>query len=186
MRSPARERKGRASLGRLGVGCFLLFACLAFAHAVPAADEVGLEAKVKAAYLYHLTKFVEWPALPPDAVRICVVSADAVGGMLGELSNRQVQERPLKIEVGISDPTRCQILFIGRDAPGSDDILVRVRGASVLTVSDREDFAREGGIVGFYPDDGKLKLEINPEAARAADIRISAKLLELSRKVGPR
>lgn len=168
---------------RFGLLGLFLSIWLACAQALPAAEDSELEAKVKAAYLFHLTKFVDWPALPPDAVRICVINADVVGGMLGELSNRQVHERPLKVEIDSADPTRCQILFIGRGDRRSSEILGRVRGSSVLTVSDREDFARQGGIVGFYSDAGKLKLEINPEAARAANLRISAKLLELSRKV---
>jgi hypothetical protein len=175
--------RSASAICRTTFGGLLLSACLAVVQAAPAADDSGLEAKVKAAYLFHLTKFVDWPALPPDAVRICVINADAVGGMLGELTNRQVQERPLKVEIDVADPTRCQILFIGRGERRSSEILGRVRGASVLTVSDREDFARQGGIVGFYSDAGKLKLEINPEAARAANLKVSAKLLELSRKV---
>ena len=41
-----------------------------------------LEAKVEAAYLYHLTKFVDWPGLPANEVRICVLGSDAVGSMM--------------------------------------------------------------------------------------------------------
>lgn len=151
--------------------------------AVPAMAE-NIEAKVEAAYLYHLTKFVDWPALPENEVRICVLGSAAVGSMMGDLAGRQVRDRPLKIEVeNITDPTGCQVLFIGRDDRRLPDVLKRVRGASVLTVSDLEDFARQGGIVGFYFEAGKIKIEINPEAARAANLRISAKLLELARIV---
>ncbi len=53
----------------------------------------------------------------------------------------------------------------------------------MLTVSDQDGFARGGGIVGLYPEGGKIKLEINPDAARSANLRISAKLLELARTV---
>jgi hypothetical protein len=162
----------------------LALAALLGMAATAIAAEGDLETKVKAAYLYHLTKFVEWPSLPADAVRICVLGSDAVGAMMGELANRQVRDRPLKIEVGaIVDPVRCQVLFIGGEEKRASDILVRVRGLGVLTVSDVENFARRGGIVGFYSEAGKIKLEINPDAARAANLRISAKLLELARIV---
>lgn len=145
--------------------------------------EGELEAKVKAAYLFHITKFVEWPLLSADKLRICVIGNDEVGKLLLELSGRKVQERALQIEVNTAlDPASCQVLYISRSEKKTD-ILMRLRGASVLTVSDQDDFARKGGIVGFYQEGGKIKLEINPLAARAANLKISSKLLELSRVV---
>jgi hypothetical protein len=146
------------------------------------ADEV--EAKVEAAYLYHLTKFVDWPALPPDEFRICVMGAEAVGRLMPDLSGRKVRDRALKIEVeAVADPSACQILFIGRGDKRQPDLLRRLGGAAVLTVGNAEDFARSGGIVGYYFDEGRIKLEINLDAARAANLRISAKLLEVARTV---
>jgi hypothetical protein len=172
----------RHRLPAWGLGVLLALFGLA-PTALPAA-EGDLEAKVKAAYLYHLTKFVDWPTPPTREVRICVLGSDAVGGMMAELANRQVRDLPLKIEVDtIADMAQCQVLFIGHGDRRLADILRRLRGAGVLTVSDAEDFARRGGIVGFYLEAGKVRLEVNPEAARAANIRISAKLLELARTV---
>jgi hypothetical protein len=146
--------------------------------------EGDLEAKVKAAYLFHLTKFVDWPNLPTDHLRICVVGNDPVGRLLGELTNRQVKELPLKIEVNTSvDLALCQVLFISRTERKWGNLLEKMNGMSVLTVSDLEDFAHHGGMVGFYAEGGKIKLEINPVAARNANLRISSKLMELARPV---
>lgn len=150
------------------------------------AAETELEAKVKAAYLYNLTKFVEWPTLPAGEMRICVLGSDAVGRMLGDLSGRQVHDRPLKIEVEtVNDPSQCQVLFIGRGERRLAEVLKRVHGVGVLTVGDVDNFAYQGGIVGFYVEAGKIKLEINTDAARAARLRISAKLLEVARTIPP-
>jgi hypothetical protein len=174
----------RSSMGRFfRRGLLLVLSCL-LSLSAHGAGESDLEAKVKAAYLYHLTRFVDWPVLPPQEIRICVMGSDAVGRMLGELSNRPVRDRTLKIEVeGASEPGQCQVLFIGRGERRLPEVLKRVRGSSALTVSDAEDFARQGGMVGFYAESGKIKLEINQDNARAAGLRISAKLLELARVV---
>lgn len=158
----------------------LLYGCLT--SAAFAAVDGGLETKVKAAYLYHLIKFVEWPSPSGEAFRVCVHGSETIGGMLGELSNRQVRDRPLKIEIE-GDPARCQLLYIGRGDKDLPDLLARTRRLPILTVSDADEFARRGGIVGFYSEAGKIRLEINPEAARAANLRISAKLMELARTV---
>jgi len=164
--------------------CLGFFGFLLVLSQVTRAAEGGLEAKVKAAYLYNLTKFVDWPSLPPDAIHLCVVGTDAVGAVLGDLSNRQVKERTLKIDLDASgDLGTCQVLYISRSEAKWQEILGRLKGASVLTVSDLDSFARHGGIVGFYNEGGKIKLEINPEAARSANLKISAKLMELARSV---
>ena len=147
------------------------------------ADE-GLEAKVKAAYLFHLVKFVDWPGLPPDEVRICVYGSKTVAVLLGELSDRQVKERALKIDADSpSDLSHCQVMFIGRAEKKWRGILDKAQGLPILTVSDHEDFARRGGMVGFYAEGGKIRLEINPATAQGAELRVSSKLLELARTV---
>lgn len=176
-RRPDRRRPLGRSLGAL-------LALFGLAPAALPAVAGDLEAKVKAAYLYHLTKFVDWPSPPTRDVRICVLGSEAVGSMMADLANRQVRDLPLKIEVdAVADMAQCQVLFIGRGDRRLADILRRLRGTGVLTVSDADDFARQGGMVGFYLDGGKVRLEVNPEVARAANIRISAKLLELARTV---
>jgi hypothetical protein len=153
--------------------------------ALPAVAQ-DVEAKVEAAYLYHLTKFVDWPGLPGNEFRICVLGSDAIASMMRDLSGRQIKDRLLKIEVDtVADPAQCQILFIGRADKRLPELLKLVRSASVLTVSDLADFARRGGVVGFYAEAGRIKLEINPDAARVANLRISAKLLEVARTIPP-
>lgn len=147
------------------------------------ADE-ELEAKVKAAYLFHLVKFVEWPSLPSDEVRICVFGSKTMAAMLGELSNRQVKDRALKIAANDpSDLSRCQVMFIGRAEKKWRGLLEKAARLPVLTVSDLEDFASQGGMVGFYSAGGKIKLEINPATAQNAELKLSSKLLELARSV---
>lgn len=147
------------------------------------ADE-GLETKVKAAYLFHLVKFVEWPALPPGEIRICVYGSKAMGAMLAELGDRQLKERALKIESDEPDElSSCQVIYIGRAEKRWHQLLDKASGRNILTVSDLDAFAQQGGMVGFYTESGKIRLEVNPEAARKGGLHISSKLLELARTV---
>lgn len=185
-RHPGRYRfLGELSTGFFVRGWTLLLLLGLFATGGTASAANGaLEAKVKAAYLYNFTKFVDWPSLPVEAITICVVGADAVGDILNELSSRQAKGRPLKIERGrLVDFAHCQVLFIGGSEGNMADLLIRSQRGGILTVSDAADFARRGGVIGFYSEGGRIKLEINPETARAANLRISAKLMEVARIV---
>lgn len=150
----------------------------------PGWAETSLEAKVKAAYLFNLTRFVDWPSLPPDAVHICVLGNSAVAGLLLELSGRQVKERPLQIDInGDIELDSCQVLFISQGSEQWQEVVSQAGAGSVLTVSDLEDFARRGGMVGFYNEGGRIRLEINTAAAQAVNLKISSRLLELARTV---
>ncbi|MBP7445759.1 MAG: YfiR family protein [Zoogloea sp.] len=150
-------------------------------HAAPPGE---LEAKIKAAYVFHIIKFVDWPNLPADTLHLCVAGSDGVTLLLGDLAGKQIKDRALKVDNdGSFDPSQCQVLYLGRPDRRWPELQARLRGQAVLTVSDQDGFARGGGIVGLYPEGGKIKLEINPDAARSANLRISAKLLELARTV---
>jgi len=166
-------------LGRLPVITALLLGLLPLQ-----APAQSLEAKVKAAYIFNLAKYVDWPNLPADAVHICVAGNDPIGSLLTELAGRPVKERPLKVDLNVTgDLSFCQVLYISRSESRWADILSQARSNSVLTVSDMDNFARQGGIIGFYLDAGKVRLEINPASARTANLKISSKLMELARSV---
>lgn len=145
-----------------------------------------LETKVKSAYVYHLINYIEWAKLPTDAFHICVLGADSIGMMLREFTNRQVKNLPLKIDTeNIENITLCQVLFIGGSVTNWSEIMTKLGDSNVLTVSDYKNFARHGGMVGFYSQDGKTKIELNPLAMHAANLKISAKLMEVARIVPP-
>lgn len=177
MRAPVtRSRRSPSVLG------WLLGLLMAVVHAQAwAAGE--LEAKIKAAYVFHVLKFVDWPQAGNEPLRLCVVGTDPVAQLLAELSGKQIKERSLRVDMDPgTDFGGCHVLFIGRSERRWHDILGRLRG-NVLTISDTDGFASAGGIVGFFSDSGRIKLDINPDAARQANLKISAKLLELARTV---
>lgn len=160
--------------------------CLTFllpALLVPAGLEAAdnpLADRVKAAYLFNLILFVDWPSLPPDDITLCVAGSDSIGSALEELGNRRVKDRGLRIRTDATDYSTCQLLYIGDQEANWRDLL-RESGPGVLSVSDHEGFVRAGGIVGFYMEAGKVRLEVSQGAADQAGLRISSRVLELAR-----
>ena len=79
----------------------------------------------------------------------------------------------------------CHILFISSSEKDFlETILKSIGDANVLTVGELPEFTRQGGMVGFVGNGPKVLLEINLAAAREARLKISSKLLSLSRVVG--
>ena len=58
-----------------------------------------------------------------------------------------------------------------------------MKGAPVLTVGDGDGFARGGGMIGLFVEDGRMRFAINPNAAQRAGLRLSSQLLKLARIV---
>lgn len=146
------------------------------------------EYKIKAAFLYNFAKFVEWPPQvfksASDPIVIGVLGKNPFGGELAEaVAGKTLRGRAFQVR-GIADAqqaTDCQIVFISSSehkhlAP----LLARIGNSAVLTVGDTDNFAAEGGIINFKIEDGNVRLQINPEAARKQQLRISAKLLSLA------
>jgi hypothetical protein len=152
------------------------------------------EFQVEAAFLYHFASFVTWPpeAFPGENTPITI-------GVMGEetfstelentIRNKSVNGRELKVlrlDFKASEDARhCHILFIGTsDRKRVNEILDALKGASVLTVGKMERFTQSSGIINFVHEGKKIRFEINDEAAKRAGLKISAKLLSLSRTKG--
>jgi hypothetical protein len=80
----------------------------------------------------------------------------------------------------------CHVLFISRsEAERLEKILASLKGRNILTVSDIDDFAVHGGMIRFLIENNKIRLRVNLEAARSANLVISSKLLRPAEIVEP-
>jgi hypothetical protein len=80
----------------------------------------------------------------------------------------------------------CHILFISQsESKRLEQIVAALKGRSILTVSDSDGFTRYGGMIRFVTEKNKLRLRINLEAATAANLTISSKLLRPAEIVTP-
>src|SRR2546430_867752 len=99
------------------------------------------------------SQFVEWPAQAFASQRsplvIGVLGSDPFGAALDEVVRGEVVNgRTLEVRryQRVEEVKDCHILFISRsERPRLEQILAHLQGRSVLTVSDLEDFARQGG-----------------------------------------
>lgn len=167
-----------------------------FVGNLPAARAATLppaaENEIKAVFLLHFSKFVEWPAGAFAArsapLVICVLGDDPFGPFLeGLVHNESVEGHPIAVERYqlAGNLGRCHILFVGRSSETEQrKILDQARGKHILTVSDNEEFTRRGGVIGIVKVNGKVKLQVNRASAERADLRISSRLLRLADEGG--
>ena len=165
-----------------------LGACLS---GLAVADSLRTEYRLKANFLAMSTNFVEWPAKPandpPKLFFLCVYGDFAFGTTLAEMT-RAATVHGNRIEVKWvrkdADLRACNLVFVSRsEEKRYARLLQALRGASVLTVGETPGFLESGGIVNLEVRDAKLHFDVNLEAAEAAHLKLSARLLALARRV---
>lgn len=160
---------------------------LMYSKHLPAQVPVSREYQLKAIFLYNFSQFVSWPTASFSSdqapMAIGIVGTDPFGSYLEEaISGEKMNGHPLTIErySSIEEIGACQILFINLPDPTKrEQAIAAVEGKSILTVSDASDFLVRGGMIRFFTRQGKLKLEVNLETTKAANLEISSKLLRL-------
>jgi len=169
----------------------LAFGVLVFSVAMITQAQSATEYQVKAAFLFNFAKFVEWPAeafSTADApLQICVWGQDPFGRDFEQVvADKAVNGHRIEIvhPEGIPQARACQVLFISSTKKDQvQQILLGLKGASVLTVGDTDSFAQFGGVIGFILDEGRVRFEINQKAAEQSRLKLSARLLTVAKAV---
>lgn len=149
------------------------------------------EYEVKAAFIYNLAKFVEWPGKSLDNISILtlyIIGDDPFGTDMDAIRNKLIKGKRIAIKQ-IDSPDALKnagILFISSSEKEQlRDILKAVSGLPILTVGDTKSFAQRGVMVNFYPENSKIRFEINLEAANLAGLKISSNLLRMGTIIAP-
>lgn len=190
---PARSRQA-ALIGRGALVPVLLICTLLAGTSSPVRAQAPApsENDVKAAFLYHFSGYVEWPtavlARGGDSFLVCLLGGDPFGSMLDAMvEGKTLHDKKLKVKriAELGGTSDCHILFINSSQEGRlAEILSAVAGQGVLTVGDMRRFAQRGGMIGFTLDRGRVRFDINLEAAQREGLSLSAQLLKVARIIG--
>ncbi|MFZ3264262.1 MAG: YfiR family protein [Terriglobales bacterium] len=146
------------------------------------------ELAVKAALVFNLTKYVEWPQGNNEVV-IGFVGEGPMGEVLKKMLDGKTSEsRPIHVLLSPSDQEleRCYILYIADPSPRKiHAALDRVRDKSILTVGDTESFVREGGMISLVTVGDLVQIQVRLEVARESRLKISSRLLNIVVLVPP-
>ena len=180
----------------------VLFTMESVAPSIHAKSSSASEYQLKAVFLYNFAKFVEWPSESfADArapIILGILGKDPFGTTIDQIiKSKTVKDRKLTIKrfEKIKDlrasfagkrekGAACHILFI---SSSEEEYLAKIleilKASSVLTVGEMEKFTQRGGMIIFTVKENKIRFEINLDAAKRAELKISSKLLKLAKIV---
>lgn len=167
---------------------FLLFSFIATKSAM---SQKYTEYELKSAFIYNFTKFIDWPDKPKEKTfKICIVRNNMMKIILNEMTkNKKVNDKIIEI-IYIKDISKipdCQILFIDNVTNAELlSILNKTKNLPCLTVGNHlQYFCQQGGIINFTPKYFTYRFEINNYQAEWVNLKISSKLLILSKIISP-
>jgi hypothetical protein len=146
------------------------------------------EYEVKAAFIFNIAKFVEWPDRSPaergETLNLCVLGSDPFEGALDQIAGKQVKGKRLHIRhvASTRNVRGCNMLFISSSEKEKlPNIMEALRNTSALTIGDTAGYGRRGVMINFYLEENRIRFEMNPDKAKQAGLVISAQLLKLAR-----
>lgn len=174
--------------------CIAAFvASVTIAQAQDDLSDVNREYAIKAAYLYQFGRYVQWPPesfdSPQAPLIIGILGPDPFGGILDEIvRTKRLDGRPLVMRqfTSMADYSPCHILFVTAAVAGEQKIaaIQKNQGKPVLLVGETPGFAERGGTINFFVEENRIRFEINTDAARQSQLKISSKLLSLAKIIG--
>lgn len=166
----------------------LIFLMLAAMPAVQlSANPAVSEYAVKAALLIKLSRFVYLPDENAEKEpRLCILGQNPFGDELEQLN--QASDWPYQISLlssaGGAQTDTCDFVFISRsERRRLAAILKQLADYPLVTISDIQGFARNGGMVELAfasRRDSQISIIINRPAARQQQIEFNAQLLRLA------
>jgi hypothetical protein len=175
--------------------CVAAVTALAFSNFTPrnaaGATESEQPYRIKAAFLFNFASLVKWPddsfSDPKSPFVICHFGGSQTRTLFDSAySGRMVNGHPVEVRhlSDVGDVLGCHIFMITAErSEQAGGFINAASGKSILTIGETDNFARDGGVIGFYNDGSKIRFEINLDAAKRAKLRISSRLLRLARLV---
>jgi hypothetical protein len=169
---------------------FLVLAALLFGVRAEAQSAMS-ESQVKAMFVYNFLKFVEWPADTSvgakDPFVVIIIGEGATADATEQfLESKMIGARPLVVRRIRWDQSLAgarAAFVLERDAKKLHRVLDAAASAGVLTIGEGESFTARGGVIGLLVEDRRVRFDVDTSAAQNAGLRISSKLLALTRAV---
>ncbi|HYC73130.1 MAG TPA: YfiR family protein [Opitutaceae bacterium] len=154
------------------------------------AADVSKEYQVKAAFLFNIAKFVEWPperrGEDHEPVVIAVFRHNPFGSELARMvEGRQVNGHPIAVRTVTNEQeiAAAHLVFV---PDGQEEAFAGFEPAAakagVLTCGESEKFAAVG-VISFLRQGDKVRFVVNLGAADRHHLKLSAQLLKLAQSV---
>jgi hypothetical protein len=177
---------------RRAIALALLAACSLGSAAEPAPPLA--QQRIKAAFLYKFTAYVDWPAnafrSADSPIVLGIAGSEAIAHELQRaVAGRTAAGRGVEVRVvrsAAEAASCCQMLFVAQsDSLDVDEWLGPTHGKPVLTVTDVSQAHPGDSVINFQTVDDHVRFDISRKAAERNHLQLRAQLLTVARRTDP-
>lgn len=147
--------------------------------------------RVKAAFIYNIAKFVDWPEsrMQHETLQMCFYRTDFLGESFDSILGRDVHGKPVASEVvpDLDSTERCNILLISRKQLISytEEYAGRAPEIGLLTIMDLTNSrspnrAIPGVSLSLVRRNASIGFEVSLQQVRERELRMNSQLLKLA------
>lgn len=143
-----------------------------------------LNYKVHAMFIYHFTKYIEWPQ--DASKKEFVIGVYGYSPIISELEELIESKRAISKNIVIkelnakSELASCDIIFVPNSKTAKVPLIKeKIAGLPTLLITEKEGECKKESCVNFVVVDDKLKFEINKNNFAKTNLKISSELLKL-------
>lgn len=170
--------------------CAIALLCATTASSATPGDEGSLEWKVKAAFLVNFARFTEWPAdkfaTADTPIVFCVRDNEMLADALNEaLEGKAIKGRALALrrESRPEEMRLCHVAYLGGSAVDRvAAALSTLAGSSALSIYEGDEHI-SGGAIRLFPEDRKVRFEVELKVITREHLSMSSRLLSLAKVV---
>jgi hypothetical protein len=136
----------------------------------------------------NAARFVSWPTAAfgsaDSPLVVGILGDNPFGSSLEDVvKGETVQQRRIVVrQVSLKEAPTVQVLFITHSEHDHvEHILQALGNSSVLTISEIEGFTQNGGMLGLALVNGKIRFDVNADAASRVKLKIGSQFLLLAR-----
>jgi hypothetical protein len=175
-----------------GFFSFSLFLFLLLTPLRPFGLPQGLDYRVHAMFVYHFTKYIEWPAQRNhDGFQVFFLEETPVISEFRKvIENKLIDNRKVSIQRLDFDNKmlrNADIIYV----PSSKRIKAEqiralsesLAGFPVLIITENEGLLKRGSMINLIVVDDKLRFEVNKSLIQSRGLKVSSELLRLASQV---
>ena len=144
------------------------------------------ERAVRAAFIFNLTRYVEWPPGNTQLTIGVLASRETSEFLQKILDSKTSDSRTLRVLVfpALDNLADCNMLYIGEpETKNLHAILAKLDTQDVLTVGESDSFAHDGGMIGLVRVNDKIQIQLNLGAVQRTGLKLNPRLFDVARIV---
>ncbi|MGZ8966327.1 MAG: YfiR family protein [Gallionella sp.] len=151
------------------------------------AESSANKSALQAAFTYNFASYTEWSTLSGESFNFCTWRAPLVLAALNELPPRQLKNLVVRYfePQKIAELKTCQVVYVDESAQEDLAAIHGLLGSrAILIVTAQPDAATSPyATITLFENNQRFAFNINRSAAQTMQLKISAELLSLAKKI---